>query len=234
MRLGAVDGTGVLGAMTLARSSPCGKSFGFSVTMKEALPISAQAQKALSAGSGEISTVMETSISSASSRSRSITVPIKERRTPRRPKTYLYSAKISSETSHTNIRSFTQSRRKWELEFVGLATRDLNPAIPATNTDVSITPLGTFVRIANADLRQLPLPVAIGPDSCHDFSFRHAGQIPSRRVETPRQLARPARPSPAARLILQHLRTRQLFFQLSSEFPQRKTDLYRFPSSRRL
>jgi hypothetical protein len=100
----------------------------------------------------------------------------------------------------------------------------LNPAIPATNTDVSTTPLATFVWAANADLRQLPLGSAIRPDSRHDFGFCHTTQITGCGLWTARQLAVPARPSPAAGLILESLCARQLVREFFGELAQWKAD----------
>ena len=75
------------GGMTFAvRRSP-GKSLGFNVTTKFAIPRSAQMQNGLSLGSGEISTEERTLTSSARSRIRLTTRPIRFARTPSRLKT---------------------------------------------------------------------------------------------------------------------------------------------------
>ena len=70
-----------------------------------AFPVSAHAQKGLSAGSAETSSTTGASMNSASSRRRLTMLPIRSRRTPSRPITCLYSSRISSETSQTNVSS---------------------------------------------------------------------------------------------------------------------------------
>ena len=146
----AVVGTSSPGLITWADKSVCGKSFGFSVTMKSARPTSAQPQKGSSPGSGEMFGRAEAGTSSASSRSRLIIFPMSARRTPSLPKTRLYSRRISLLTSQTNVSPSIQSRSRLALGFLGavfvdLNPVDLNPAIPATRTDVSTTPLGRFL-----------------------------------------------------------------------------------------
>jgi len=99
----------------------------------------------------------EAGTSSASSRSRLTIFPMSGRRTPNLPKTRLYSRRISSLTSQTNVFPSIQSRSSLALGFFGVISRDLSPAIPATRTDVSTTPLGRFLFCAgnDGDLRQL-------------------------------------------------------------------------------
>ena len=87
----------------------------------------------------------EAGTSSASSRSRLIIFPMSGRRTPSFPKIRLYSRRISSLTSQTNLSLSIQSRSRLALGFLGAGSVDLNPAIPATRTDVSTTPLGRFI-----------------------------------------------------------------------------------------
>ena len=78
--------------------------------------------------------------------------PTRFRRTPSLVSTALYSERISSVTSQVNVPSSSQSRNNEALAF--FTTRpDLNPATPATSTDVSMTPLGCFLRRRNRDLR---------------------------------------------------------------------------------
>ncbi len=151
------------GLITWADSSDCGKSRGFSVTMKSARPVSAHAQKGSSPGSGEMFGRGEAGTGSASSRSRLITFPISERRTPSLPRTRLYSTRISSLTSQTNVSPSIQSRSSLALGFLGVISPDLNPAIPATRADVSTTPLGRFLFCASndGDLRQSLSPRAV-------------------------------------------------------------------------
>jgi len=145
------------GPITWADKSCCGKSFGFNVTMKSARPVSAQAQNGSSPGSGEMSGRAEAGIRSVSSRSRLTIFPMSGRRTPSLPKTRLYSRRISSLTSQTNVSPSIQSRSSLALGFLGAISVDLSPVIPATRTDVSTTPLGRFLFCAgnDGDLRQL-------------------------------------------------------------------------------
>src|SRR5205823_8495305 len=69
----------------------------------------------------------------------------------------LVSRRISSLTSQTNVSPSIQSRSSLALGFLGAISGDLSPAIPATRTDVSTTPLGRFLFCAgnDGDLRQL-------------------------------------------------------------------------------
>lgn len=149
--------------MTWADKNVWGKSFVFSVTMKSARPVSAQAQKGSSPGSGEMSGSAEAGTCSASSRRRLIILPMTGRRTPSRSKTRLYSRRISSLTSQMNVSSSSQSRSSLALGFFWAIFVDLSPAIPATRTDVSTTPLGRFIFCAgnDGDLRQLPSSRAV-------------------------------------------------------------------------
>jgi hypothetical protein len=151
------------GLVTWADRSVCGKSFGFNVTMKSARPTSAQPQKGSSPGSGEMFGGAEAGTSSASSRSRLTIFPMSGRRTPSLPKTRLYSRRISSLTSQTNVSASIQSLSSFALGFLGSISGYLNPAIPATRTDVSTTPLGRFLfRAGNdGDLRQHPSSRAV-------------------------------------------------------------------------
>lgn len=153
----AVVGTLSPGPITWADNSDWGKSFGFSVTMKSAPPVSAHAQKGSSPGSGEMFGRAEAGTSSASSRSRLITFPMSGRRTPSFAKTRLYSRRISSLTSQTNVFPSIQSRSSLALGFLGAISVALSPAMPATRTDVSTTPLGRFPFCScnDSDLRQL-------------------------------------------------------------------------------
>jgi len=125
--------------------------------MKSARPDSAQPQKGSSPGSGEMFGRAEAGTSSASSHSRLTIFPMSGRRTPSLARTRLYSRRISSLTSQTNVSSSIQSRSCLALGFLGAISGDLNPAIPATRTDVSTTPLGRFLfRAGNdGDLRKL-------------------------------------------------------------------------------
>jgi len=79
------------------------------------------------------------------------------RRTPSLPKTRLYSRRISSLTSQTNVSLSIQFRSRLALGFLGAIAGALSPAIPATRTDVSTTPLGRFRFCPgnDSDLRRL-------------------------------------------------------------------------------
>jgi len=141
--------------------------------MKASRPCSAQAQNILSSGSGDRSAVMRRSTNSASSLNRLMISPIRLRRTPKRLSTSLYSARISSLMSHVKIAFSSQSRRSSALGFPG-ARPDLNPAMPATRTEVSITPLRGFSRPGNSDLRQALFVCAIGADRLYDLRLCYA------------------------------------------------------------
>ena len=82
--------------------------------------------------------------------------------------------KISSETSHVNVFRSNQWRINCAL---GLAAdlSERNPAIPATSTDVSITPLGRFFFCAgnDGDLRQLFSFRTVFPDGVCYLRFRN-------------------------------------------------------------
>lgn len=144
--------------------------------MKAACPPSAQAQNGLSPGSGDMSEAEGRFITSASSLIRLTTVPIRFRRTPSLLRTSLYSARISSLTSQVNFPFSNQSRRNLALGFcTGLP--DLNPAIPATRTEASITPLGGSLRTANRYLWQSLFFGAISANRLRDLRFCHTRQI---------------------------------------------------------
>lgn len=148
--------------------------------MNAARPCSAHEQNALSFGSGDTSLSSGTSTNSASSRSRLIISPTRGCRTPSRVRTALYSDRISSVTSQTNVPWSTQARRNDALGCSAVRP-DLNPATPATSTDVSTTPLGCFSRRPNRYLRQLLL---LGPEAANclcNLGFCHARQIIRRR-----------------------------------------------------
>jgi|SRR5690348_2372472 len=89
------------GRITLGLSLSCGKSLGFRVMTKSAVPSSSQRQKGSSFGSGEISVEERSLTSSARSRIRLTTRPIRFGRTWRRFRTSLYSSRMSSVMSHT-------------------------------------------------------------------------------------------------------------------------------------
>lgn len=144
--------------------------------MNDALPCSAHAQNTLSSGSGETSLAMRTSTNSASSLSRLIISPTRLRRTPSLVRTPLYSEMISSVISQVKVPPSSQSRRSDALG-VANVRRDLNPATPATSTDVSITPLGCFSRRPNRNLRQLLLFSAEAANCLRYLGFCHAGQV---------------------------------------------------------
>lgn len=171
-RLRRVVGIGSSGAITRATNFLCGKSLGFRVAMNAASPSSAHAQNGSSSGSGEIASPERTSRNSASSLSRLMMTPIRGRRTPSRLRTSLYSAKISSLTNHVNVPFSSHSRRKFALGFRA-GRFALNPVIPATSTDVSITPLGRSLGAANRYLRQSFLFGAIRTDRLRDLRFCH-------------------------------------------------------------
>lgn len=124
--------------------------------MKAARPVSAHAQKGSSPGSGEMFGRAAAGTSSASSRSKLTIFPTRGRRTPSLPKTRLYSRRISSLTSQTNVSPSIQFRSRLALGFLG-PPGDLSPAIPATRADVSTTPLGRFRFCPgnDSDLRRL-------------------------------------------------------------------------------
>ena len=169
----AVMEMGSAGPMTLARREDCGKSLGFKVTRKSALPSSAHKQNGSSLGSGEIAIDVEGCIISASSRNRLMITPIKLRRTPKRARISLYSRSISSVMSQVNLPSSIQFLMKRALGLRRLSSGDLNPATPATRTDVSTTPLGCFPfwRFDNCDLRQLFPRLAIIGNLSRDLLF---------------------------------------------------------------
>src|SRR6516164_3109500 len=146
---------------------PCGKSFGFKVTRKSALPSSAQAQKQLSPGSGGISTLFRTVTSSASSLSRFTSRPATLGRTFSRFATSLYSSRISGVTSQTNLPFSTHCRRVSALGFLPGVKEPLKAEIPEITTDVSTTTLRPrrFWLGLNGDLWPLLFFVSVLADS---------------------------------------------------------------------
>jgi len=170
-----VVGIGSLGEITLATNLFWGNSLRFSVAINAARPCSAHAQNALSSGSGDTSLATRTSRNSASSLSRLIIAPMRFRRTPSLVRTPLYSATMSSVMSQMNVPFSSQSRRSEALWFSALRP-DLNPATPATSTDVSITPLG-FSRRPNRDLRQLFSFSSEASNCLRHGGVAYAGQV---------------------------------------------------------
>lgn len=126
--------------MTFAVNLSCGKCALFNVTMKWAPPASAHSQKGASSGSGCASMERLGATISASSRSRLTTFPMSDRRTPQRLSTSTYSSRMAALMSHVNVSCSIHARRNSALALVG-ASSVLNPAMPATRTDVSTTPL---------------------------------------------------------------------------------------------
>jgi len=155
-----------------------GKSLGLSVTMKSALPDSAQRQNASSFGSSEISAEERTLTSSTRSRIRLMTFPIRLGRTWRRFRTSLYSSKMSSVMSQTKL--FCSAHR-WSTSALGFLPEtngSLKPDMPATSTLVSTTARGlrflTFC--GNGDLWRTSL-FTIVANCSQDFFFRDVSDI---------------------------------------------------------
>jgi hypothetical protein len=63
-------------------------------------------------------------------RSRLTIFPVSGRRTPKRAKTRVYSSRISSLTSQTNVSPSLQSPSSLALGFLGGISKDLSPAHP--------------------------------------------------------------------------------------------------------
>lgn len=144
------------GAITCALRRFWGKCFGLRVTIKSANPCSAQAQKGSSPGSGDMEGNGDKEITSAYSPSPLMIFPITEGRTRQRYNALLYSSMSSSVTNQTKLLSSTHRRIKTALGLPGRISGDLNPATPATITEVSTIPLGRllFRSGKNCDLRQ--------------------------------------------------------------------------------
>jgi hypothetical protein len=92
-----------------------------------------------------MSGILATATSSASSRRRLTILPMSERWTPNLARTRLYWETISSVISQANVFDSIQSRSNLALGFLGAIPEVFSPAIPATRTDVSTTPLGRFL-----------------------------------------------------------------------------------------
>src|SRR5262249_24446576 len=90
----------------------------------------------------------------------------------------------------------------------------------ATSTDVSITPLGCFVRRANRDLRQRLFPGPEASNCGRDLGFRYTGQILCRGFQRAREFALPAGSLSSSRQVLVHGGPRELFV----EFVRQITD----------
>ncbi len=161
-----------VGERTTAFSCSCGKSFGFNVTRKSALPFSAQRQKGSSFGSGEIPSAPRDSTSSALSRTRLTIFPISAGRTFSRLRTSLYSSRISSVISQTKLPLSAHSRSKSALGTRPRTYSSLKPETPAANTLVSTTPrLFFLVFRGNSDLRRSSF-LTVRTDRAQDFFFR--------------------------------------------------------------
>jgi len=79
-------------------------------------------------------------IISAASRSRFTTFPTTDRRTPQRRRTSTYLSRIAALIDQVKVSCATHVRRNSALGFVADVSV-LKPAMPATRTDVSTTPL---------------------------------------------------------------------------------------------
>jgi hypothetical protein len=97
------------------------------VTMKSAPPSWAQVQNGSSAGSGESPREGPTRTASAASASRLTTRPTVARRTLSRRRTSRYSSRMSTETSHVNVRRSTQPRSRRALAFCRLMAHPGRP-----------------------------------------------------------------------------------------------------------
>ena len=70
-----------------------------------------------------------------------MTVPITDRRTRQRLSTSTYSSRTAALTSHVKVSSLIHARRRIALGFLAATSSSLKPAMPATKTEVSTTPL---------------------------------------------------------------------------------------------
>ena len=77
---------------------------------------------------------------SAASRSRFTTFPTSDRRTPQRRSTSTYSSRMAALMSHVKVSCSIHARRNSALGFL-VGSSVLKPAIPATRTEMSTTPL---------------------------------------------------------------------------------------------
>ena len=145
----------------------------------------------------------------ASSLSRLMISPTRFRRTPSLVRTPLYSETMASVTSQVKIPSSSQSRRSEALGF-STVRWDLNPATPATSTDVSMTPLGCFPRRPNRNLRQFLLLGPEAPNRLLDLRLRHTRQLLRRRLQIACELTLPSWPLSSPRQVLIHGGPRKL------------------------
>ena len=200
-RVARRPGSGSPGAITFACNEACGKSLGFSVTMKSAFPYSAQSQMWLSSGSGERLRVGPGLTCSPLARSVLTIFPIRGRWTPSLASTSLYSSKTSSVTSQTNVRSSTQRRTNAALATLLSWSEFLIPATPATNTDVSTTPLDLRRFCDNGYLRFFLLGTAIFPNGTLNFLRRNVADILRSLVQSGQKLRFPVGPLSSPRQI---------------------------------
>src|SRR5713226_9721094 len=107
---------------------------------------------------------------------------------------------MSSVTSQVKVPPSSQCRRSEALGF-STARTDLNPATPATSTDVSMTPLGCFPRRPNRNLRKLLLLSPEASNRPRDLGFRHTRQLLRRRRQTACELTLPSRPLSSPRQV---------------------------------
>jgi len=167
-------GIGSPGEITLARSFLWGKSFGFKVAMNAARACSARAQNGLSSGSCDASLVTADVYELRLLSEEIDHLADKVARTPSLVRICLYYETMSSLTSQMKVACSIQSRRKDALGF-STTLQDLNSAIPATSTEVSMTPLDRFSRRANGNLRQSLLRSPVAADCRHDLGLRDSG-----------------------------------------------------------
>jgi len=138
---------------------------------------------------------------------------------------------MSSVTSQVKVPSSSQCRRNEALGF-STARRDLNPATPATSTEVSITPLGCFPRRPNRNLRQLLLLSPEAPNRLLDLGLRHTRQFLRRRLQTACELTPPSWPLSSPRQVLIHGGPWKLLVQFFCEFSEGNTNLDWLSASR--
>jgi hypothetical protein len=194
-------GSGSPGPITLARNDACGKSLGFRVTMKSASPNSAQSQMWLSSGSGERLRTGPSLTRSPLARSVLTIFPMRGRRTPSLASTSLYSSRISSLISQTNVRSSTQRRTNLALAMFVWWIEPFIPATPATNTDVSTTPLDLRRFSDNGYLRLCLLGGAVLANGALNVLRRNVADILRSLFQSGQKLCFPVEPLSSPRQI---------------------------------
>src|SRR5208337_374184 len=149
------------------------------------------------------------------------------RRTPSLASTSLYSSKISSLINQTNVRSSTQRCTNFALATLLWWTESFIPATPATNTDVSTTPLDLRRFCDNGYLRLFLLGSSVLPNGTLNVLRGNVADILRSFFQSGEKLRFPVRPLSSPRQVAIHVHSLQSLLKALAQLPERKSDFHR-------